>query len=81
MPASLRGPGLLFRFLVAGMTAVMMVSVLSLASAIATGQAVAGDATGRFLQDATSAQGLLTIAQIAVGIITFIGSFFVLSRK
>ena len=82
MPVSIGGPGFLFRFLVAGMTAILIVLVMSTAMTFVAGAATGagGDLTGGFLNP--SPRGAVLIAsQIAVGIVAFLGSFFVMSKK
>ncbi len=79
------GPGLLFRFAIAGMTAILVVSVMSLAVGVVVGTgdggAVTGGLTGRFLQNAPGTAQVYIIAEIIVGVLTFLGSLFVLSKK
>jgi hypothetical protein len=67
------------------MTAILVVSVMSLAVGVVVGTgdsgAVAGDLTGRFVQAAPGTAQAFLLAEIAVGVLTFLGSMFVLSKK
>jgi hypothetical protein len=87
MKAIIGGSGLLFRFLIAAITAVLVVSTMSMAmdfvvsAAGGTGGEPGGVVTGRFIQEAPDVAHVYLVAEIFVGIVTFIGSFFVLSRK
>ncbi len=86
MRAIIGGPGLLFRFMVAGMTAILVVFVMSMAvNFVVAGSSVAGaaggDLTGSFIQTAPNTAFIFIAAEIVVGIITFLGSLFVLSKK
>ena len=73
----------MFRFMVAGMTAILIVLVMSTAVNLVVGAAggVGGDLTGGLIQASPSNAYLLIAAEIAVGVLTFIGSFFVMSKK
>ena len=83
MPASIVNTGLIFRFVVAGMTAILIMLVMSTAVNIVVGAATGsgGKLTGGLIQASAGNSYLLLIAQIVVGILTFIGSFFVMSKK
>ena len=83
MPVSIGNPGLMFRFVVAGMTAILIVLVMSTAVNLVVGAAsgVGGDITGGLIQTSPTNAYLLIGAEIAVGVLTFIGSFFVMSKK
>jgi hypothetical protein len=86
MRAIIGGSGLLFRFLIAGMTAILVVSTMSMAIGFVVGPASrtgegGGGLTGGFIQAAPGATQIFFAAEILVGIITFLGSFYVLSKR
>ena len=83
MPVSIGNPGLLFRVMIAGMTAILIMLVMSTAVNLVVGAAVGvgGDLTGGLIQTSPSNAYLLIAAEIAVGALTFLGSFFVMSKK
>jgi len=74
---ALAGGGVLLRFLVSGVTAILVVSTLSLAISLFSGPA---GMSGRAVADEYD---VLTIyaTEIAVGMLTFAGSFRVVSRR
>jgi hypothetical protein len=77
------GPGVFFRVLIAGITSMLIMTTMTMAFRIFTGAATEGvDFTGGFL-GASPIDGYLfyNLAVILVGAITFLGSFYVLSKE
>jgi hypothetical protein len=77
---------MLFRFLIASMTAILVVSVMSMALnfviAESSGTGVPpGGLTGRLIQTSPQTTLVFMAAEFLVGLITFFGSLYVLSKK
>lgn len=86
MRGLLGGPGTLFRFFIAAMTAILVVSTMSMAFSFviaeSTGTGASADGlTGRIIQSAPQFDMVFLTAEILVGIITFFGSLYVMSKK
>ena len=86
MKAAGPGSGMIFRVIVSGFTAFLIVSVMSMAfglvvSASEMGGGVSGGVTGRLIGINPGAAYLYLTAQMIVAIVTFLGSFHVLSKK
>lgn len=85
MKAIAAGRGLFFRFIIAGITSFLVVSVMSMAINFAvvgaSGSPATGELTGKLVQAAPGVASIYIGAQVLVGIITFLGSFHVLSKK
>ncbi len=83
MASIVGGPGVFFRMLIAGITSMLIMSTMTMAFRFFTGAASGGlDFTGGFL-GASPADAYLfyNLAVIAVGILTFFGSLYVLSKE
>lgn len=85
MKALIGGGGLIFRFVVSGITAVLVVSVMSLAigylaKSPGPGSGTSG-LTGSFLSSGPHVTGIYIVTEILVGIITFLGSYFMMSKS
>jgi hypothetical protein len=82
MKAIALGGGFMFRFLISGLTAFLVMSVMSMATAVVTpAGGVTGSVTGGFLQAAPAPVYGYLAAQLFVGVVTFLGSFRLLSEK
>ena len=86
MPKIVGTPGLMLRILVAGIVTVLMLSVMSMSITFVVGGArgfgaVGSDVTGRLIQAYPEKAVVYVMSEIIVGIITFVGSFFVLSGR
>lgn len=77
---------MLFRLMIAGITAILVSSVMSmafnfvLAESAGTGAPASG-MTGRMIQAGAQSQIAFMTAEILVGMITFFGSLYVMSKK
>ncbi len=86
MRAIIGGSGMLFRFLIAAMTAILVVSTMSMAfgfviaESTGTGASSSG-LTGRIIQVTPQSTIVFMTAEIIVGILTFFGSLYVMSKK
>ena len=86
MRAIIGGSGMLFRFLIASMTAILVVSVMSMAFSFVIAESTGTDAsasglTGRIIQVTPQSTMVFMTAEILVGILTFFGSLYVMSKK
>jgi len=77
---------MLFRFLIAAMTAILVVSTMSMAFGFVIAEsagtgASGGGLTGGIIQSNTQSALIFLTAEIIVGILTFFGSFYVMSKK
>ncbi len=82
MPGITGGPGLFFRVLLAGITSMLVMSTMSIASRFVTGPPDGSRITGGFLGTAPSDVALLYNAGVLlIGVLTFLGSFYVVSKK
>ena len=84
MKAAAPGAGFLFRIMLSAMTAFLVMSVMSLAVGHVASDAsggTTGGITGSVIQLASGANYMYFLAQAAVGVITFLGSFYVLSKS
>ena len=79
MRAAMGGPSFLFRFVVASLTAFLIIMVMSLAQSLVV--SAAGGATGGFLQGGASPTTFYILLEMAIGLITFIWTFFMLSKR
>jgi hypothetical protein len=81
MKAIVGGGGFLFRFMISGITAILVVSTLSLAINFFAGGAGASGVTGKVVQPEPGSAVLYILLEAIVGALTFVGSFKVVSRK
>ena len=81
MRAAMGGPSFLFRFVVASLTAFLIIMVMSLAQSLVVSAAGGATATGGFLEGAANPETFYILLEIGVGVITFIWTFFMLSKR
>jgi len=81
MKAILPGSGFLFRFVIASMTAFFVLFTLTLAISLVTGPGEGSGLTGEFVRAEPVVLWVYYFVQIVAGALTFVGSFFVLSKK
>ena len=81
MRAAMGGPSFLFRFVIASLTAFLIIMVMSLAQSLVVSAAGGATATGGFFQASASPATFYMLLEIGVGVITFFWTFFVLSTR
>ncbi len=79
-------PGLFFRMLIAGVTSMLIMSTMSMAVRFVAGipeeASVTGGLIGNFIEPTPgSFYAAYNFLVVMIGAITFLGSFYVLSRK
>jgi hypothetical protein len=81
MRASIGG-GFIFRFFISVMTAILVVSTLSLALGMVSGASRAGSATGKVMQANPGTAATYLAIEAVIGILTFVWSYkFVLGKR
>jgi len=80
------GSGFFFRIMIAGITSMLIMSTMTVAVRLVAGvpadTSVTGGVLGNFISPtAGSFYAVYNLTVIIIGVITFIGSFYVLSKK
>ena len=85
MKGAFRGPAVFFRVMIAGMTSFLVMSVMSMALSVVTGLMIVDTGgmqiTGSFIMSYPTTAYFYLFTEITAGIIAFVGSFMVLSRR
>lgn len=86
MADSSSNPSMLFRVLVSGITSVLIMSIMSLGvrfvAAVPPEASVTGELIGNFIQPAPgSFYAAFNLFVAIIGVLTFLGSFYVLSKE